>query len=92
MKKYEKPMLISMELAGNEQLCGSCANQGAAVLLKDHFDIASEIVGFWGDQNGNGQADRGDFTGTNLFGVEDGCGTPVVGYCKFTGSTIVAWS
>lgn len=90
MKKYEKPMLMKLELAGNEQLCGSCANNGS-MLLKDDLGFAGQILDMaGGDPNGNGTPDRSDFN--VLFGLKESCSREVVMYCKFTGDVTVAWS
>ena len=96
MKTYQKPIMIALSLTGNEQLCGSCADKNAAVLLKDDKGLAEWLlVGMGLGLGSNGVVDRTDFN--HVFGTaETGCTTILDGYCKFTnnddGSRLVAWS
>ena len=89
MKTYEKPMLVTLALSGNEQLCGSCSDDGASILLYQDSGLAGQFDWLVGDGDGNGE--RSDLIG--CFGTgESGCSKPLEGYCKFTGNVTVAWS
>lgn len=94
LKKYEKPKILMMNLVGNEQLCGSCADQGATCISKDPgmYDIFKNLI--IGDPNGDGELSREEYYEAKLFGGKDeGCEKQVINYCKFTSSgTPVAWS
>ena len=91
MKTYEKPRLMALSLSGNDQLCGSCTDQGGTPLYKDPTGfIAQNIDDAAGD--GDGILTRAEVE--NLFSSEDGCkDTRCEIYCKFTSSGgLVAWS
>lgn len=90
MKKYEKPTLTVLSLTGNEQLCGSCSDDGASILLNnDKSGMAEALSQLVGDYEG--PLTRDELAG--VFGTgETGCGHPVDMYCKFTGALTVAWS
>ncbi|MBQ3532437.1 MAG: hypothetical protein IJA51_01905 [Oscillospiraceae bacterium] len=90
MKVYTKPVMVALSLAGNEQLCGSCAEKGAVILLRNDSALAQQFDWLVGD--GDGVAELSDIA--NVFGTkETGCSRKLDGYCKFTSSdTMVAWS
>lgn len=94
MKTYQKPVMIALSLTGNEQLCGSCAEKGAAKLLYQDTDFALKLMTDFGFGDGDSVAERGDFVG--VFGQESSCNVrQIIGYCKFTSSgpnQIIAWS
>lgn len=95
LKKYEKPKILMMNLVGNEQLCGSCADQGAKCISNDS-NLKSMMI-FLGaeDKNGDGDLSREEYYEAKLFGGEDvGCENIIEAYCKFTstGNELVAWS
>lgn len=92
LKKYEKPKILMMNLVGNEQLCGSCADKRATCISKDPgmYNIFKFIIG---DTNGDGELSRDEYDNFNPFGSGEECGQTVDAYCKFTSSgTLVAWS
>ena len=90
-KTYEKPRLMALSLSGNDQLCGTCADNNG-LLLKDHPEQAMAMMKFYSFGNMADGADRGDFAG--VFGPESQCSSRQIDdYCKFTSSgTLVAWS
>lgn len=93
MKKYEKPSLTAISLSGNDQLCGSCADQNRLVLMDPkNKDVALDLLWMTGEGNGDDIIERSDFK--NLFGANDGCVKEIADYCKFTstGTHLVAWS
>lgn len=93
MKIYEKPVLMALSLNANDQLCGTCADNGASILLYSDPTTASWILRML---NRTDEYDdipgisRGDFAG--IFGTEDSCAAPTDQYCKFNGANLVAWS
>lgn len=93
MKTYEKPVLMALSLNANDQLCGTCADNGASILLYSDSTTAGLILRMLNrtpEYDGIAGISRGDFAG--IFGTEDFCATPSDQYCKFTGSNLVAWS
>lgn len=88
LKKYEKPKILMMNLVGNEQLCGSCADADW-IISKDDPEFIDQYE--WLIGNGDGVLSREEID--NVFGANDSCKNVLVGYCKFTSSgTLVAWS
>lgn len=94
MKTYQKPVMIALSLTGNEQLCGTCADRKASLLLKDDKSWALMLMQLYGFGNAANGADRNDFVG--VFGNEEQCNRfQIDGYCKFSSSgenQIIAWS
>lgn len=91
MKKYEKPMLMAVSVSGNDQLCGSCSDQGRTPLYNNE-ELKNNLL-LYADKNGDGELSRDE--ASMLFGLEDNCKRPLDGYCKFTSTgsvTLVAWS
>ena len=93
MSQYEKPSLTVLALNGNEQLCGSCTDRGANILLSR--DPSSGYAGLLEmllpDTNLDGTLTRNELA--NVFGSgEAGCMKAVDTFCKFTGAITVAWS
>lgn len=93
LKKYEKPKILMMNLVGNEQLCGSCADADW-IISKD--PALKDMMIFFGavDKDGDGDLSREEYYEAKLFGGEDdGCEKPVTAYCKFTSNgKLIAWS
>ena len=97
MKKYEKPCLTAITLSGNDQLCGSCADNGGLKLCDPSNEWIANIIlqGATAGDN-DGIVEKSDFA--NLFGNEDECKGPGMvqfeSACKFssTGGWLVAWS
>lgn len=95
LKKYEKPKILMMNLVGNEQLCGSCADQGAKCISNDS-NLKSMMI-FLGavDRDNDGDLSRKEYYDSKLFGNQrEGCENIIEDYCKFTstGNKLVAWS
>ena len=89
MTKYEKPMMTVLSLTGNEQLCGSCRDNNASILLvNDQTGLADQLD--WLAGNGDGTLTRSEAMA--MFGSGDECSRVVDAYCKYTGATTVAWS
>lgn len=89
MKVYTKPVMVALSLAGNEQLCGSCADRNAQYLLKNDQTNMAKLI----DRelfNGDGTLTRQE--AAQLFAAEDNCSMGTMMYCKFTSAITVAWS
>ena len=89
-KTYEKPRLMALSLSGNDQLCGTCADNNGQLLYKDPTGTIAKgidiLVG-----NRDGKLTKAETS--NIFGFKEDCHSPVENYCKFTSTgNIVAWS
>lgn len=92
LKKYEKPKILMMNLVGNEQLCGSCADQRATCISKDPT-VNSMLSFILEGSEGDGVLTRDEYDSYHPFGSGEECGYTVDAYCKFTSSgRLVAWS
>ena len=90
MKKYEKPMLMAVSVSGNDQLCGSCADDGKDPLYKNptgpEASLIDRVIG-----NKDGTLTRDEAIAA--FGPGENCSKEINQYCKFTSTGItVAWS
>ena len=96
MKNYEKPRLMFLSLNGNDQLCGTCAENNRAT-INDNKTYQDMILFAYPevDENRDNILDREEFD--KCFGTaEDECVNmeyKIDSYCKFTSTTnLVAWS
>lgn len=91
MKKYEKPRLTALSLGTNDMLCGSCANRGASILVKDNIDVFEPLASLFG--NYDDKLERSDFN--NIFAATEQCSETLdflEAYCKFTSADVIFWS
>lgn len=91
MKNYEKPRLMVLSLAGNERLCGDCADKNGLLLSDPNNSFYAEQILIAAGQDGAAKdgIQREDFQ--NVFDVGD-CQLEVSTYCKFNSARTVAWS
>lgn len=79
MKKYTKPMLMTLTISANDMLCQGCGESSRDPSVLQYLRIAGIPMG------DNGIYDTGDLIGYFTDGESD-CGTSVPGleaYCKF---------
>ena len=92
MKPYEKPRLMALSLSGNNQLCGSCSEEGCQNLL--YKDPTSGIALALDFLVGNDDGVLTQAEASKAFAPSESCEVPVDSYCKFNpGDEMrVAWS
>ena len=92
MKKYEKPMLVAVSVSGNDQLCGSCSENGSTNLLYKNPESGMALALDFLVGNDDGTLTKEE--AARAFGPKENCEIPVESYCKFTATPnmLVAWS
>ena len=90
MKMYEKPVLMAVSVSGNDQLCGSCTDEGKEPLYQNPTgNVASIIDRAAGNKDGTLTREEANFA----FGPGENCKRETIMYCKFTSTgMLVAWS
>lgn len=89
MKKYTKPMLMTLSVSADDMLCSGC---GAGAIKGTP---EGEFLTIYFDRNKDGRLDWDKDFGETLFSPEDGCTDtdPMLeAYCKHTAGNIILWS